>query len=77
MTKSSNIFWITTPLFLVDWVNSVTPVAQPQRRIPFHLRQKIENEIKKLEHDDIIEKIPENTPTEWVSPVVIVPLICG
>jgi hypothetical protein len=24
-------------------------------------------------HDDIIENIPENTPTEWVSPVVIVP----
>ncbi|CAB4005816.1 uncharacterized protein K02A2.6-like [Paramuricea clavata] len=50
---------------------TVTHVAQPQRRIPFHLRQKVENEIKKLEHDDIIEKIPENTPTEWVSPVVV------
>jgi hypothetical protein len=24
-------------------------------------------------HDDIIENIPENTPTEWVFPVVIVP----
>ena len=52
---------------------TVTPVAQPQRRIPFHLRQKVENELEKLEHDDIIEKIPDNTPTEWVSPVVIVP----
>jgi hypothetical protein len=39
-------------------------VAQLQRRIPFHLRQKVENEIKKLEHDDIIEKIPENTSTD-------------
>jgi hypothetical protein len=29
--------------------------------------------MKNLEHDDIVEKIPENTPTEWVSPVVIVP----
>ena len=44
-------------------VETVAPVAQPQRRIPFHLRQKVENEIKKLEHDYIIEKIPENTPT--------------
>ena len=52
---------------------TVTPVAQPQRSIPFHLRQKVENELEKLEHDDIIEKIPDNTPTEWVSPVVIVP----
>ena len=53
---------------------TVSPVAQPQRRIPFHLRQKVENEMKKLGHDDINEKIPENTPTEWVSPVVIVPI---
>ena len=52
---------------------TVTPVAQPQRKIPFHLRQKVEHEIEKLKHDDIIEKIRENTPTEWVSPVVIVP----
>ena len=52
---------------------TVTPVAQPQRRIPFHLRQKVENELEKLEQDDISDKIPDNTPTEWVSPVVIVP----
>ena len=42
---------------------------QPQRRIPFH----VENELEKLEHDDVIEKIPDNKPTAWVSPVVIVP----
>ena len=53
---------------------TVTPIAQPQRKIPFHLRKKVENEIEKLEQDDIIEKIPENTPTEWVSPVVVVPI---
>ena len=52
---------------------TVTPVAQPRRRIPFHLRQKVDDEINKLEQEDIIEKVPENTPTEWVSPVVIVP----
>ena len=52
---------------------TVTPVAHPQRKIPFHLRSKVENEIEKLPHDDIIETIPENTPTEWVSPVVTVP----
>ena len=52
---------------------TAAPVAQPQRRIPFHLRHKVENELEKLEHDDIIEKIPDNTPTEWVSTVVIVP----
>ena len=53
--------------------DTVPPVAQPPRRIPFHLRQKVESELCKLEQDDIIEKVPENTPTDWVSPVVIVP----
>ena len=47
--------------------------AQPQRRTPFHLRHKVESEIQKLKREDIIEKIPEDTPTDWVSPVVIVP----
>ena len=53
--------------------DSVLPVAQPQRRTPFHLRLKVESEIHRLENDDIIEKIPEGMPTDWVSPVVIVP----
>ena len=53
--------------------NTVSPVAQPQRRIPFHLRHKVESEIQKLKREYIIEKIPEDTPTDWVSPVVIVP----
>ena len=52
---------------------TVSPVAQPQRRIPFDLRHKVESEIRKLEREDIIEKISEDTPTDWVSHVVIVP----
>ena len=77
MTKTSNVFWITTAPFSLEQVElaiheTVAPVTQPQRRIPFHLRQKVENELERLEHDDIIDKIPDNTPTEWVSPVVIV-----
>ena len=50
-----------------------SPVTPPQRRIPFHLRHKVESEIQKLKREYIIEKIPEDTPTDWVSPVVIVP----
>ena len=38
---------------------TITPVAQ--RRIPFHLYEKEENELEKLEQDDIIEKIPDIT----------------
>ena len=50
---------------------SVQPVAQPHRRIPFHLREKVENELDRLEQLDIIEKV--DGPTDWISPVVIAP----
>ena len=39
------------------------PVAQHVRRIPFGLREKV---------DEIIEKVPEG-PSGWVSPLVVVP----
>ena len=50
---------------------SVKPVCQPHRRIPFHLRQKVEAELKRLEDLDIIEKV--EGPTPWVSPIVAAP----
>ena len=52
---------------------SVKPVAQQQRRVPFHLREKVEMELKNLESQDIIEKVPESEHTDWVSPIVVVP----
>ena len=33
--------------------------------------------IKKLEKEGIIERVPENQPTPWVSPVVAVPKVTG
>eukprot|EP00794_Sanderia_malayensis_P019767 gene19767-biopygen16415 len=51
----------------------VQPVAQQQRRTPFHLRQKVEQELQKLESQDIIEKVPDTESTDWVSPIVVVP----
>ncbi|KAK3092457.1 hypothetical protein FSP39_003031 [Pinctada imbricata] len=48
---------------------SVKPTVQPHRRIPFHLRKKVETELKKLEENDIIEKV--EGPTPWVSPIVV------
>ena len=48
---------------------NVPPVARKSIRVPFHLRDKVEAEIKRLEQEDIIEKV--TGPTEWVSPVVI------
>ena len=50
---------------------SVTPVAQPVRRIPFHLRKKVSAELKRLEQDGIIEKV--DCPTLWISPLVAIP----
>ena len=50
---------------------SVTPVAQKHRRVPFHLRDKVDKELKRLYDAGVIE--PVNESTEWVSPVVIVP----
>jgi hypothetical protein len=54
---------------------TVEPVAQPLRRIPFNLRDKVEKKIKELQEGDIIE--PVEGPTPWVNPVVIVPKANG
>ena len=46
---------------------TVTPSPQPHRRIPFHLRKGLEQELTRLEHEGIIEKV--HGPTPWVSPL--------
>ena len=50
---------------------SVPPVAQATRRIPFHIRKAVAKELINLEEQGIIEKV--EGPTPWVSPVVIIP----
>ena len=52
---------------------NVIPVAEPQRRIPFHIREKVKCAIENLEKDDIIEKVPGTQATPWISPIVAVP----
>ena len=52
---------------------SVKPVAQPRRKIPFYLRAKVDSELNLLQHKDIIEKVPDDEETDWISLVVIVP----
>ena len=49
------------------------PKAQSQRRIPYHIREKVKNAVTELENQDVIEKVPENEATPWVSPIVAVP----
>ena len=50
---------------------SVKPVAQPHRRIPFHVRKQVEEKLDQLMEDDIIERA--EGPTSWISPIVVVP----
>ncbi|XP_060604313.1 uncharacterized protein K02A2.6-like [Ruditapes philippinarum] len=51
---------------------SVVPVAQPPRRVPFHVRAQVEQELKSLEEMDVIEKVI-GLPTPWVSNLVAAP----
>ena len=50
---------------------TVTPVAQPHRRIPFHMRKQVEAQLQADIEQDVIEKVEGATP--WVSPIVVVP----
>ena len=50
----------------------VKPVAQPVRRLPFGLRNKVDKKLVELVKEDIINKVPSG-PTQWVSPLVVVP----
>ena len=50
---------------------SVVPVAQSPRRIPFHLRDQVAEELERLEKLDVIEKV--EGPTPWVSNLVVAP----
>jgi len=52
--------------------NSVKPLAQKYCRLPFHIRNQVEAELKTLEELDIIEKA-----TPWVSPIVVAPKKTG
>ena len=49
---------------------TVKPVAQMNRRVPFHLQPAVEKELKQMIADDIIE--PVTGPVQWVSPLVVV-----
>ena len=50
---------------------SVKPVAQKHRRVPFHLRDKVEAEVTRLEEAGVIERV--DSATDWISPIVISP----
>ena len=49
----------------------IKPVAQRHRCIPFHIRKQVEEKLRQLENEGIIERAEGQTP--WVSPIVVVP----
>ena len=51
--------------------SNVQPVKQAHRRVPFHVRKQVEDEINNLEQQGIIERVVG--PTPWVSPIVVAP----
>ncbi|XP_062600099.1 uncharacterized protein K02A2.6-like [Saccostrea cucullata] len=50
---------------------SVHPVIQSVRRVPYHLRSKLDQKLDELEKMDVIERV--KGPSQWVSPIVVVP----
>lgn len=55
--------------FHVD--ESIPPVAQAARSVPYHLQSKFSNAIRQMEEDGIIEE--HHGPAPWVSNVVLTP----
>ena len=49
----------------------IPPVAQPHRRVPFHVRKQLEEQLRRDEELGVIERI--DGPTPWVSPIVVAP----
>ena len=50
---------------------NASPVIQPPRPIPYHLKDTFDDEIYKMEADDVIE--PHHGPVTWLSNPVLVP----
>ena len=49
----------------------VQPSAQPHRRVPFHVRKQLEEQLEIDERNGVIERV--QGPIPWVSPVVVAP----
>jgi len=53
--------------------DDIAPVAQPFRRVPLLLRDKLAAHLDELIAHDIIEKVEGHSGSSWVSPAVIIP----
>ena len=50
---------------------SMPPIIQPQRKIPFPKHDKLDTRLDELESSNIIEEV--DGPTDWLSSIVIMP----
>ena len=53
----------------------IPQIAQPPRKVPFHIRKVVDAKLRELEELDIIESV--QGPTPWVSPLAAVPKANG
>ena len=51
---------------------TVQPTAEAQRRVIYHIREKVKHAIHQLVADDIIEKVPPTQGTPWISVIIVV-----
>ncbi len=50
---------------------TVTPVAQPSRKIPHSMKSKVNKKLQEMREEGIIEKVEGATP--WLSPLIAIP----
>ena len=61
---------ISDVLYHINIDPSCQPVIHPPRRVPIKLRPQIQEELKRMEHLNVIEKV--TTPTPWVNSMVTI-----
>ena len=52
--------------------DDAVPVVAPPRRVPYGLDERVYEELDRMERLGVVEKIPENEPTEWQNTLVVV-----
>ena len=57
----------------LQMADDVKPVAEVPRRIPYHLKSRVEEGIQRMMRDGVIEEHPNREPAPWVSNIVIAP----
>ena len=49
------------------------PVVSPQRTVPYHLQERVDQAINEMIKNDVIEEHPSHEPAPWISNTVVTP----